>query len=111
MAKEHYALIEALESDREPEFTMLVRKTLTGFAFRWISAVSHLSAKARDEALPPVACAAGQGFGVIRMGALFFPLRTYRLSLERAGRLKIFFQEGPCQGAIKLVPSFAPNFP
>jgi DNA-binding GntR family transcriptional regulator len=50
MAKEHYTLIEALESAPEPEFTMLVRKTLTGFALRWISAASHLRTEARDGA-------------------------------------------------------------
>jgi DNA-binding GntR family transcriptional regulator len=49
MAKEHYTLIEALESVPEPEFTTLIRKTLTGFAFRWVSAASHLTAAARDE--------------------------------------------------------------
>ena len=35
--REHYALIESLRSVKEPEFTALVRKTITGFAFRWIS--------------------------------------------------------------------------
>jgi DNA-binding GntR family transcriptional regulator len=40
MAREHYALVEALESASEPEFSMLVRKTITGFAFRWISATA-----------------------------------------------------------------------
>jgi DNA-binding GntR family transcriptional regulator len=52
MAKEHYTLIEALESAPEPEFTSLVRKTLTGFAFRWVSAASHLRTDARDEKGP-----------------------------------------------------------
>ena len=36
MGREHYALVEALRSLEEPEFTQVVRKTLTGFAFRWI---------------------------------------------------------------------------
>jgi hypothetical protein len=38
MAREHYAIVEALRSVPEPEFTSLIRKTITGFAFRWISA-------------------------------------------------------------------------
>jgi DNA-binding GntR family transcriptional regulator len=37
MGREHYTLIESLRSIQEPEFTALVRKTITGFAFRWIS--------------------------------------------------------------------------
>lgn len=45
MAREHYTLIEALRSVPEPEFTAMVRKTLTGFAFRWISAASNLSSE------------------------------------------------------------------
>jgi DNA-binding GntR family transcriptional regulator len=40
MGREHYTLIEALRSVEEPEFTALVRKTITGFAFRWISATA-----------------------------------------------------------------------
>ena len=31
------SVIESLRSVEEPEFTPLVRKTITGFAFRWIS--------------------------------------------------------------------------
>jgi DNA-binding GntR family transcriptional regulator len=37
MGREHYALVEALRSMEEPDFSALVRKTFTGFAFRWIS--------------------------------------------------------------------------
>jgi DNA-binding GntR family transcriptional regulator len=37
MGREHYTIVEALRSVQEPEFTALVRKTITGFAFRWIS--------------------------------------------------------------------------
>jgi DNA-binding GntR family transcriptional regulator len=37
MGREHYSVIESLRSVEEPEFTPLVRKTITGFAFRWIS--------------------------------------------------------------------------
>jgi DNA-binding GntR family transcriptional regulator len=40
MGREHYTLVEALRSVEEPEFTALVRKTITGFAFRWISAAA-----------------------------------------------------------------------
>jgi len=36
MGREHYALVEALRSLEEPEFTQVVRKTLMGFALRWI---------------------------------------------------------------------------
>ena len=36
MGREHYAIVEALRSVPEPEFSTLVRKTMTGFAFRWI---------------------------------------------------------------------------
>jgi len=40
MAREHYALVNALEKLQPPEFDQVVRRTLTGFAFRWISAMS-----------------------------------------------------------------------
>ena len=40
MGREHYALVEALRSMEEPEFSATVRKTFTGFAFRWISSAS-----------------------------------------------------------------------
>jgi DNA-binding GntR family transcriptional regulator len=40
MGREHYAIVEALRSMEEPEFSATVRKTFTGFAFRWISAAS-----------------------------------------------------------------------
>jgi DNA-binding GntR family transcriptional regulator len=40
MGREHYALVEALASMEEPEFSAMVRKTFTGFAFRWISAAA-----------------------------------------------------------------------
>jgi DNA-binding GntR family transcriptional regulator len=43
MGREHYALVEALRSMEEPEFSAVVRKTFTGFAYRWIS-----SAAAKD---------------------------------------------------------------
>jgi DNA-binding GntR family transcriptional regulator len=41
MAREHYALIDALRATPEPEFTALVRKVFTGFAFRWIATASQ----------------------------------------------------------------------
>jgi DNA-binding GntR family transcriptional regulator len=41
MAREHYDLVEALRKLREPEFSAQVRKTLNGFAFRWISSMSR----------------------------------------------------------------------
>jgi DNA-binding GntR family transcriptional regulator len=40
MGREHYVLVEALRSAEEPEFTSIVRKTLTTFAFRWIGTAS-----------------------------------------------------------------------
>jgi DNA-binding GntR family transcriptional regulator len=43
MAREHYTLVEALRSMEEPEFTNTVRKTITGFAFRWIGSASHIA--------------------------------------------------------------------
>jgi DNA-binding GntR family transcriptional regulator len=45
MGREHYALVEALRSVEEPEFTALVRKTFTGFAFRWISSAASRTAE------------------------------------------------------------------
>jgi len=48
MGREHYALVEALRSMEEPEFSAVVRKTFTGFAFRWIS-----SAAPRTPETPP----------------------------------------------------------
>lgn len=41
MGKEHYDLINALRSLQEPEFSTLVRKVLTNFAFRWLSTMSQ----------------------------------------------------------------------
>ena len=40
MAREHYALVNALEKLQPPEFDAAVRKTLTGFALRWINTMS-----------------------------------------------------------------------
>jgi DNA-binding GntR family transcriptional regulator len=43
MAREHYALVGALRSLEEPEFSALVRRTLTAFALHWLSV--HAEAK------------------------------------------------------------------
>src|SRR5439155_26044929 len=40
MGREHYAIVNALERLQPPEFDSAVRKTLTGFALRWISSMS-----------------------------------------------------------------------
>jgi DNA-binding GntR family transcriptional regulator len=37
MGREHYELIHALEDLEEPEFTQVARKTLAGFAGRWLT--------------------------------------------------------------------------
>src|ERR1700686_1622802 len=44
MGREHYALVEALRSMEEPEFSNLVRKTHTGFALRWIGSAARVAA-------------------------------------------------------------------
>lgn len=44
MGREHYTLVEALRSIEEPDFTHVVRKTFTGFAFRWIGSATHVAA-------------------------------------------------------------------
>ena len=36
MAREHYSLENALERHQPPDFDNAVRKTLSGFALRWI---------------------------------------------------------------------------
>ena len=40
MGREHYVLVDALRTLPEPEFTEVVRKVLTGFAVRWVSATA-----------------------------------------------------------------------
>jgi DNA-binding GntR family transcriptional regulator len=45
MGREHYVLVEALRSIEEPAFSALVRKTFTGFAFRWISSAAAKTAE------------------------------------------------------------------
>ena len=53
MGREHYALVEALRSIEEPEFTNTIRKTLTGFAFRWIGSASQPPAGGEPEKSRP----------------------------------------------------------
>jgi len=40
MGREHYTLIDSLEKLEEPEFSTVVRKTMQGFAARWLAAFS-----------------------------------------------------------------------
>jgi DNA-binding GntR family transcriptional regulator len=40
MGREHFAVVEALRSMEEPEFSALVSKTFTRFALRWISSAA-----------------------------------------------------------------------
>ncbi len=44
MGREHYILVDALRGMHEPEFTEVVRKTLTGFALRWVGATANAAA-------------------------------------------------------------------
>ena len=53
MGREHYALVEALRSMEEPEFSAVVRKTFTGFAFRWISSATQRPIETLPEAPEP----------------------------------------------------------
>ncbi len=41
MGREHYDLVNALQDLEEPQFTTAVRKTLSGFASRWLSAFAE----------------------------------------------------------------------
>src|SRR5260370_743775 len=49
MGREHYAIVEALRSMEEPEFSAVVRKAFTGFAFRWISSAAARTAEGVPE--------------------------------------------------------------
>jgi hypothetical protein len=40
MGREHYELVHALQNTEEPEFSVVVRKRLSGFTSRWLSAFS-----------------------------------------------------------------------
>ena len=44
MGREHYILVDALRGMHEPEFTEVVRRTLTGFALRWVGATVNAAA-------------------------------------------------------------------
>ena len=50
MGREHYVLVDALRSLREPEFTEVVRRIFTGFALRWVGATGPRD-RAVDEVL------------------------------------------------------------
>ena len=40
MGKEHYELLRALRELHEPEFSSVVRRTISGFAARWVTAIA-----------------------------------------------------------------------
>ncbi len=40
MGKEHYELLRALRELQEPEFSAVVRRTISGFASRWVTAIA-----------------------------------------------------------------------
>jgi DNA-binding GntR family transcriptional regulator len=40
MGKEHYELLRALRELQEPEFSSVVRRTISGFAVRWVTAIA-----------------------------------------------------------------------
>lgn len=46
MGREHYDLVNALRTIQEPEFTTSIRRTLTKFAFRWITNMAKLHDRA-----------------------------------------------------------------
>jgi DNA-binding GntR family transcriptional regulator len=46
MGREHYELVNALQNTAEPEFTEVVRKRLSGFASRWLTAFANTDAPA-----------------------------------------------------------------
>ncbi len=48
MGREHYELVNALKDLKEPEFTVVVRRILYGFASRWLSAFSDRSEQGRE---------------------------------------------------------------
>jgi len=45
MAREHYAIVDALGKLKPPEFDKVVRKTLGTFSQRWISSMSAKPSK------------------------------------------------------------------
>ena len=46
MAREHYALVDALRSLEEPDFSAAVRKILNGIAHRWLSRMNPMTSGA-----------------------------------------------------------------
>jgi DNA-binding GntR family transcriptional regulator len=52
MGREHYALVEALRSIEEPEFTNIVRKTHTTFALRWIGSAARVPSSEPQKSHP-----------------------------------------------------------
>lgn len=40
MGKEHYELLRALRELQDPEFSAVVRRTISGFASRWVTAIA-----------------------------------------------------------------------
>ncbi len=54
MAREHYQLVDALRNIGEPEFSSVVRKTLSGFASRWLSIFPDDDGQTRRPPTPTV---------------------------------------------------------
>jgi DNA-binding GntR family transcriptional regulator len=48
MGREHYELVNALQNTEEPEFTVVVRKRLSGIASRWLAAFSKADDPAKQ---------------------------------------------------------------
>jgi DNA-binding GntR family transcriptional regulator len=48
MAREHYELVHALQNTEEPEFSVVVRKRLSGFTSRWLIAFSGADERAKQ---------------------------------------------------------------
>jgi DNA-binding GntR family transcriptional regulator len=55
MGREHYDLITALRSLQEPEFSNLIRKTLTAIAFRWLASMTQKQSGTHPHSTPSVA--------------------------------------------------------
>jgi hypothetical protein len=48
MGREHYELVNALQNTEEPEFTVVVRKRLSGIAARWLTTFSKADEPAKQ---------------------------------------------------------------
>lgn len=57
MAREHFAFVNALRNLEEPEFSTIVRKTLSGSALRWVTAMATLG----NHSGPSVSAVDGSG--------------------------------------------------